>query len=91
MMHGGNLVVEKVSSAKIGMNPFKRFSKPPKEYGIIDEFEEGDVKQPHSHHTSDVLFCGVVSGAVAGFMTNGMETLAVKKQTDRKFSITKLF
>ena len=94
MMHKANImveVIEEASAPKTGISPFKRMQRPPKEYGIIDEFEESDEKQPHSHHTSDVLLCGVLSGAVAGFMTNGMETLAVKKQTDRKFSITKLF
>ena len=29
------------------------------------------------------------SGAVAGFVTNGLETLAVKKQTDRTFNMRK--
>jgi len=64
-----------------------RSPKKPKEKGIIDEFEFQQNK--HSHHTSDILLCGVLSGAIAGFVTNGLETLAVKKQTKKNFSITK--
>ena len=59
-----------------------------KEKGIIDEYESYNTNSV-KHHTSDILLCGVFSGAVAGFTTNGMETLAVMKQTKRKFSILK--
>jgi len=39
------------------------------------------------HQTSDILLAASISGALAGFLTNGFETLAVKKQTNRKFNI----
>lgn len=54
-----------------------REPKKPKERGIVEEYES-EVKV-HSHHTSDILICGVMAGAIAGVVTNGMETLAVKK------------
>ena len=41
----------------------------------------------HHHHVSDVALAAITSGALAGFLTNGLETLAVKKQTRRNFSI----
>jgi len=53
--------------------------KPKKEKGIIDEYATEETAS--SHHTSDILLCGVLSGAIAGLVTNGLETLAVKKQT----------
>ena len=61
---------------------------PVKEKGIIDEYDSNRMYSM-THHTSDVLLCGVLSGAVAGFTTNGMETLAVMKQTKRNFNILK--
>ena len=67
----------------------KLWNKKPKEKGIIDEYEHAAVEASSRHHTSDILLCGVLSGAIAGFMTNGLETLAVKKQTKRNFSIRK--
>ena len=54
-----------------------REPKKPKERGIVEEYES-EVKV-HSHHTSDILICGVMAGAIAGVVTNCMETLAVKK------------
>lgn len=36
---------------------------------------------------SDVILAAVTSGCIAGFFTNGLETLAVKKQTRKNFSI----
>ena len=38
---------------------------------------------------SDVLLAGAFSGAIAGFLTNSVELLAVNKQTDCKFSVRK--
>ena len=61
--------------------------KPPKEKGIIDEYQI--EARPPSHNTGDVLVAGAISGAVAGFITNGMETLAVKKQTRPNFKVLK--
>ena len=51
-----------------------------------------DLQTAHSspHHTVDVLLCGAASGAFAGLLTNGLEAIAVKKQTNRKFSVIKL-
>ena len=57
------------------------------EKGIIDDSVE--EKKTHDHHTEDVMICGAFSGAVAALLTNGLETLAVKKQTKRNFSIIK--
>ena len=55
---------------------------------FIDEIEY-EMRGKHSHNTSNVLICGALAGGVAGFFTNGMETLTVKKQNDKNFSIAK--
>ena len=52
-----------------------------------DKFEVRPHKK--SHKNSDILLAGFVSGSLAGFLTNGLETLAVKKQTNSTFNIRK--
>ena len=54
----------------------------------MDNYKEENDTRSSQHHTSDVLLCGVASGAVAGFVTNGLEVLAVLKQTQQNFSVT---
>lgn len=36
---------------------------------------------------SDILISGAVAGSVAAFLTNGIELLAVNKQTDKNFKV----
>jgi hypothetical protein len=38
---------------------------------------------------SDVLISGAVAGSLAAFLTNGIELLAVNKQTDKDFKVGK--
>ena len=39
------------------------------------------------HNSSDVIIAGVLSGAIAGVVTNGPEYLAVNKQTNPNFRV----
>jgi broad specificity polyphosphatase/5'/3'-nucleotidase SurE len=42
-----------------------------------------------NNNMSDVLLSGAIAGSLAAFLTNGIELLAVNKQTDKDFKVSK--
>ena len=54
-----------------------------------ERWENSEYDPSGSHVNSNILLSGIVAGSIAGFTTNGVELLAVNKQTNSNFNVKK--
>mmetsp|Transcript_15351 Transcript_15351/g.25950 ORF Transcript_15351/g.25950 Transcript_15351/m.25950 type:complete len:116 (+) Transcript_15351:867-1214(+) len=56
----------------------------------LPEEQEGAQRSSNHHHWTNELFASFAAGCVAALLTNGIETVAVNKQTNPKMTLREI-